>query len=693
MNVYKKIILVLAVIIGAAGFNIPLAKAFTPTLSLSNSGGDSVVVSVYGDANSGIQLSYNQSGSSLPTVITNFGTTNSSGYFSTSVNNSAYGIPSGALVFVTINGQQSSSVVWPVYGGGCYGYNCGSGNLVLSQTSVYLSVGQTSTITATNNYYGSLYITNNNTSIASVSSSGSSVTVYGNAIGSTSFSVCASGTGLCTSVYVTVTSGCSGYNCIGNYLSLSQNNLNLTVGQSQTVTIYGNGGSAYISNHTNSNVTSAYISSNVLNITANNTGSDTVTICQNGLSGCVSLLVNVTGSALSLNQNSLNLSVGQSGTVYANSGTGSLYMASNSNPTVATLTFSGTAISVNANTAGYTVFRICSSSSYSSCADLNVTVSGNCYGGYNCGSNIQLTQTNVSLNVGQNISVTAYSSYGYSGFYISSNSNDSVVSASINGTSIYLFGKNYGSANIVVCQNGNSNQCSTIYVNVGGSGGSSSLYFNTATLPIPAINQYYSVQLQVSGGNVPYSYSIISGSLPTGLTLSSSGLISGTPKNTTSSTFNVQASDYYGHTGTSSFTLVPVCSGSCVLGANTYANGTLISENGTVYIVYKNSKSAFGNPEAFLGLGYSFGNVWPVNSSVPFSGYVVNSKNSPHPWGSWVKSGSTVYFVHDTGLIPVPDWNNFLNNGGQASLIVMANSWDLQKPILYTMVQNDPRLR
>ena len=55
------------------------------------------------------------------------------------------------------------------------------------------------------------------------------------------------------------------------------------------------------------------------------------------------------------------------------------------------------------------------------------------------------------------------------------------------------------------------------------------------TLPSGAQGSAYSQQLSVSGGTAPYVYSVI-GNLPAGLTISSSGLISGTP--TVNGTFN-----------------------------------------------------------------------------------------------------------------------------------------------------------
>ncbi len=48
-------------------------------------------------------------------------------------------------------------------------------------------------------------------------------------------------------------------------------------------------------------------------------------------------------------------------------------------------------------------------------------------------------------------------------------------------------------------------------------------------LPTGVVGQPYSYQFRVSGGNPPYTFYVKSGSIPPGLSLSSSGLLSGTP--------------------------------------------------------------------------------------------------------------------------------------------------------------------
>jgi hypothetical protein len=131
-----------------------------------------------------------------------------------------------------------------------------------------------------------------------------------------------------------------------------------------------------------------------------------------------------------------------------------------------------------------------------------------------------------------------------------------------------------------------------------------------------------------------------------------------------------------------------------VLGASIYKNGMLIKEGNTIYIVYRNSKTGFANLSAFKGFGFKLANViTALNTGLVSSGYTITTANASHPWGSWIKSGNTVYFVHENGLVPVPDMGVFTNNGGMEANIVPANIKDFTLPILSVMVNDDNRLR
>jgi hypothetical protein len=69
----------------------------------------------------------------------------------------------------------------------------------------------------------------------------------------------------------------------------------------------------------------------------------------------------------------------------------------------------------------------------------------------------------------------------------------------------------------------------------------SPLAVSTLTLPTAVLDSSYSQSLSAFGGSQPYTWSVLSGSLPAGLTLSPvSGALSGTPTSTGSSTFTIQ---------------------------------------------------------------------------------------------------------------------------------------------------------
>jgi hypothetical protein len=69
------------------------------------------------------------------------------------------------------------------------------------------------------------------------------------------------------------------------------------------------------------------------------------------------------------------------------------------------------------------------------------------------------------------------------------------------------------------------------------------LTVTTTNAPTAVINKPYTATLALSGGLGPYSWNVISGTLPAGLALSASGVISGTATTTGTSNFTVQVTD------------------------------------------------------------------------------------------------------------------------------------------------------
>ena len=83
----------------------------------------------------------------------------------------------------------------------------------------------------------------------------------------------------------------------------------------------------------------------------------------------------------------------------------------------------------------------------------------------------------------------------------------------------------------------------------------SALTITTTSLPNGATGTPYSQQLNATGGEPPYSWTVTSGNLPDGLSLSSAGLISGTPTASGVYSFTVQVSDALSSMTTANLTI------------------------------------------------------------------------------------------------------------------------------------------
>jgi hypothetical protein len=78
-----------------------------------------------------------------------------------------------------------------------------------------------------------------------------------------------------------------------------------------------------------------------------------------------------------------------------------------------------------------------------------------------------------------------------------------------------------------------------------------------SSLPAATIRVAYSVTLSASGGTAPYTWKVVSGSLPAGLSLSATkGTISGVPTKAGTYTFTVEVTDHSKLTATRTFSLL-----------------------------------------------------------------------------------------------------------------------------------------
>jgi Putative Ig domain len=139
------------------------------------------------------------------------------------------------------------------------------------------------------------------------------------------------------------------------------------------------------------------------------------------------------------------------------------------------------------------------------------------------------------------------------------------------------------------------------------------LQITTSSLPAAETSTAYSASVAASGGTAPYTWTASSGSLPTGLSLSSAGQITGTPTQNGSFTFTVEVTDSTtptAQTTTKSFTLIVALKGGPLQVT------TVSFPSGQVGVAYSAPVSAIGGVTPY---------TWSVSSGTLPAGLLLSS--------------------------------------------------------------------
>jgi uncharacterized protein YhjY with autotransporter beta-barrel domain len=144
------------------------------------------------------------------------------------------------------------------------------------------------------------------------------------------------------------------------------------------------------------------------------------------------------------------------------------------------------------------------------------------------------------------------------------------------------------------------------------------LTINPPTLPAGTAGTAYNSAVVASGGNGNYSYTVLSGALPTGLTLGAGGAITGTPTVPGSYAFTIQATDTSPNTGTRNYTIDIGTANSLTLAPTTLPNGT----NGTAYNQTVTASGAVGSVSFALVSG-----ALPAGLSISSGGVISGTPN------------------------------------------------------------------
>ena len=292
-------------------------------------------------------------------------------------------------------------------------------------------------------------------------------------------------------------------------LTLSQGALLLNTGQTSTITASAN--SLYVQSNSNPSIANVNINASQITVQALIYGSTVTNICVVGsTTNCSSISItvqNTSAQQLNFSQNNFSIVSGQSVAVTITGGSGLYTISNNSNSSAVQATLNGSVITlVSNNTNGASSITVCATD-MNNCGIINVsatTVNS---------TSITFSQTNPVVPIGQSTTVTIYGGTG-SNFYVSSNSNPSIVQANINSNILTLVGNaSSGTSTINVCAYAGT--CATLTANVSNTGGSNgSLLLSQTTVSILAGQ---SSNITISGGSTPYSISSNSPSIFNGV--------------------------------------------------------------------------------------------------------------------------------------------------------------------------------
>ena len=283
-------------------------------------------------------------------------------------------------------------------------------------------------------------------------------------------------------------------------LTLSQTALLLNAGQTSTIT--AGASYLYLLSNTNPAIANINLNSNQITVTANTYGSTVANICIVGsTTNCSSITITVQSSSaqqLNFSQNNFSIISGQNASVTVTGGSGVYTISNNSNPTSVQATLNGSVVVLTAtSTSGAASITICTTD-INNCGIINVsatTVNS---------SAISFSQTNPVVPVGQSTTVTIYGGIAGSNFYVSSNSNPSIVQVNITNNILTLIGNaSTGTSNISVCAYAGS--CASLVANVSSvASANGSMLLSQSSISILAGQ---SSNITISGGSTPYTIS------------------------------------------------------------------------------------------------------------------------------------------------------------------------------------------
>jgi hypothetical protein len=247
-----------------------------------------------------------------------------------------------------------------------------------------------------------------------------------------------------------------------------------------------------------------------------------------------------------------------------------------------------------------------------------------------------------------------------------------------------------GSGNLYIADEYN-NSIRAILAGAGGLSAAGPSISTASTLPPGGVGAAYQKTLSATGGSSPYTWSLVSGALPGGLTLSSGGSISGTPATPGFYTFTLQAADNTTSTASLTFTLT------IILRLSITSSSVL--PMATLGTAYSQTLSAAGGSPPY-SWSVASGSL-PVGLALSSGGTIAGVPATAGSFGFglqvWDSAATSAYAVFALTISPPagctysidPIGVSFTASGGTAGVTVIAAAgcpWTATSPLSWVTV-------
>jgi hypothetical protein len=213
---------------------------------------------------------------------------------------------------------------------------------------------------------------------------------------------------------------------------------------------------------------------------------------------------------------------------------------------------------------------------------------------------------------------------------------------------------------LVLSDNSLNNSGSTQSVSLNGTGTSVTITLSPSSLSSTAVGTSYSQAISAGGGASPYTYVVSGGTLPTGISFSSAGVLSGTPTAGGTFSFTLQATDNLSFVGSQAYSLnvaapiitLPPTSLPGALGGSAYSQ-TITAVGGTASYTYAVTNGSLpigmtlspagllsGSPMAAGNFSFTVSATDSSTGTGPFTGSQAYSLSVAAPTVNLAPSGS-----------------------------------------------------